>query len=187
MKRNTRLNVQWEAHAVCYGVVLFFLCVGTALGAVLARGLPAGQEEGICAMLLQSATARDVLERSALNHTLWIGAIWCCGLASALIPVMMAVVLLRGAALGFAAGMLFRMEAVGMADFCLRIFPQSVLILPVMVVCAVSAVTHARRARAGEADGVRYVGALFLWEAITLLLSAISSGILLLFQEFVAK
>lgn len=135
-----------------YLAMVVLLVLGVALGAaavnvldrvervelaryleVFLRGLVDGQLRTDPALALRAA---------CLQNLKTIGFLWALGLIGIGVPVIAAVVLLRGMVIGFTVG--FLVEEMGVAGFfmaALAVLPQNLLVLPALVVTAVSSLS----------------------------------------------
>ena len=129
--------------------VLFFLMLGISAGTFSALLLAGEEKEQILSLLSQYLLLSDptaepvfesVLRSSMMNHLVLLLVILLSGLSVVGFPAAMIALTYKGLAIGFSAALLIdNMDLKGLAVAMASILPQNLLILPGLMLGAMSA------------------------------------------------
>jgi stage II sporulation protein M len=136
-----------------YVFVGVLLLVGTVFGMMLVRSLSFAQQQDLADRLgffLQtyqqadaSASTVSFAERAGF-YAKWLVLIWAFGLSIIGLPLVLALVFLKGVLLGFAVGLLVQSLAWdGLLLFLAAVAPQNVLVVPAIAIAGVSSLRYA--------------------------------------------
>lgn len=164
-------------------IVTACLVTGVCVGAGLCVSMGTAQSDEIAGYLTdfsqltqQAAPDTQAIFASAMAGMLQLGLfLWLCGLTRLGLPVAPAIVSVRGFMCGFTVAALIRnFETVGLLAAAVGILPQMLILLPCMVVFAVSAMNHATLPRSVEgADRRRRFAAYTVAAALLLMAFAL--------------
>jgi len=153
MMRQTPLGTTgyWSSHLPYYVLLVLLFFMGVVFGALAVRALDSEQVHELTVFLDQffsgfetqlATTSGRTLMRDSLNLDLkTLGLIYVLGLTVIGIPVVMAIVFIRGFVIGFTVGFLAYERGVRGVLFALAAtFPQNVFVIPAIILAAVTAI-----------------------------------------------
>lgn len=151
MARRWLLKEKENLHFYVFTGVL--LLVGTVFGTMLVRALSFAQQQDLTerlGLLLQTiqqtepVTANVSFGERFWFYAKWLALIWAFGLSVIGLPLVLALVFLKGILLGFAAGLLVQALAwQGVLLFLTAVAPQNALVVPALIVASVSSLRFA--------------------------------------------
>jgi len=154
MRTRRFLGLHFRDNPNLYLFVGTLIAVGGVFGLYLVRALTYEQQQDLAGFLggylsrLGDASARDAAESfraSLLFYGQWLAAIWLLGLSVIGLPLVFAIVFLKGALSGFAAGVLIgEFSWRGILLALAALVPKNALALPALTVACVSASRFAR-------------------------------------------
>ena len=154
MRTRRFLGLHFRDNPNLYLFVGTLIAVGGVFGLYLVRALTYEQQQDLDSFLagylsrLGDAAARDAagsFRGSLLLYGQWLAAIWLLGLSVIGLPLVFAIVFLKGVLSGFAAGVLIgEYSWKGFLLALAALVPKNALALPALTVAAVSAARFAR-------------------------------------------
>lgn len=143
-KVNIRLFI--KSHFTFILFVVLLLILGVVFGALIAGQLGEAQREdlkiylqGFFGMIGTKTVANpsDIFQISLWNHLKMVGLIWILGISVVGAPVVVLLLFLKGAMLGFSIGLLvLEFGTGGLLLSAGTIFPQNILIVPCWIIMA---------------------------------------------------
>ncbi len=170
------------------GIYIFIVTLfgaGVLIGALLVRGLEGSQHEALLqyfnqfindCLESQAPEGRTILGQSVKINFQYLFLIWLSGLFMFGFPVAMFLIGWRGFSMGFAVGFLVRRSALWGVLFALgSILPHSLLIIPVLIIIAVTGFSFSWFKFRGYLERKPYPAGkrLFPYTAITVLLGVL--------------
>lgn len=147
MKLRLRLKEHFRENRIQYCLVAVLFTLGIILGALKAGDLD-GSVRGRLLAMIDSYLGEQggvygptVFISAVLNQGRFILAIWALGLTVIGIPLILAVIFMRGFSMGFTMGFLFQEKAAqGILLSLISLLPQNLIYIPVLLVLSVLAV-----------------------------------------------
>ncbi|WP_238178018.1 stage II sporulation protein M [Paenibacillus contaminans] len=140
-----------KEHLSLYVFIAVILITGVVFGAVMVNALTLEQKQEIGRHLgsfLQSVDQglsegnRDTFFAGLLMHWKWVLLIWIFGLSVIGLPLILVLDFLKGVLIGFTVGyMIGQYSWKGMLFALAGVVPQNMIVLPVIVVCSVTAMS----------------------------------------------
>ncbi|MDW7673043.1 MAG: stage II sporulation protein M [Bacillota bacterium] len=133
-----------------YLTVFGFFALGTTLGAVLVKPLTLGQQielleyldSFITSLLNMEISSVGILKQALINNLKFVLYMWLLGLTVIGVPIVVGLVFARGFILGFTVSFLVQEKgAQGISMAILSVLPPNILLLPVILVSAVTAIS----------------------------------------------
>ncbi len=133
-----------------YLVVILFLVIGMGMGVWSAGSLEGEQVNELQAYIttLFSETPAEglhgtaILKAATFENLVFFGAVYFAGLSVIGAPVMLALIFVRGFALGFAASLIIGRQGLpGILLACASLLPQNIILLPAMIFAGVAALS----------------------------------------------
>jgi stage II sporulation protein M len=147
MKLRLRLKEHFRENRIQYCVVAALFILGIIIGAFKAGDLESPVRERLLAMI--DAYVGDqggvygltVFISALITQGRYILAIWALGLTVIGIPIILAVIFMRGFSLGFTTSFLFKEKAAqGVLLSLISLLPQNLIYIPILLVLSVLAV-----------------------------------------------
>ncbi|MGI6469013.1 MAG: stage II sporulation protein M [Syntrophomonadaceae bacterium] len=147
MNLRLKFREHFRENRIQYCMVAALFTLGLIMGALKAGDLEGGVKERLLEMIdlylgeQQGVYGPAVFVSALLNQGRFILAIWALGLTVIGIPLILAVVFMRGFSLGFTAGFLFQEKAAqGVLLTFISLLPQNLIYVPVLLIASVIAV-----------------------------------------------
>lgn len=175
----------FQNNFILYLVVVICLLVGISAGAITINVLSYNQKKELISFLdsffkvlnENNIDSLVLLKQSLVNNLQTIASIWLLGLTVIGIPIIMAVVILRGFVIGFTVGLLF--EELGFKGLIFSTFamlPQNLFIIPGIIIISVTSISFSVMIVKNKMRRIRrnnYFKELLLYSTTILLLSII--------------
>lgn len=140
-----------KQHFSLYVFIFVILITGVVFGAVMVNALTLDQKQEIERHLGSFFSSvdqglgsgdRDSFLAALLLHWKWVLLIWIFGLSVIGLPLILVLDFLKGVLIGFSVGyMIGQYSWKGMLFALTGIVPQNLIVLPVLVVCSVTAMS----------------------------------------------
>jgi stage II sporulation protein M len=151
MAHNRSLEQYWKEHLALYVFIGVIFVTGVVFGAVMVGALSLEQKQEITRYLSnffsivdQGALSGDLAAsfRDTLAlHMKWVLIIWLLGMSVIGLPLILILDFLKGVLIGFSVGyMVGTMSWKGLLFALVSIVPQNLIVIPVFIVCSVTAV-----------------------------------------------
>lgn len=147
MKLGLRLKEHFRENRIQYYLVAVLFTLGIIMGAFKAGDLDNSVRERLLAMIdsylgdQEGVYGPTVFISAIINQGRFILAIWALGLTVIGIPLILAVVFMRGFSLGFTSAFLFQQKAgQGVLLSLISLLPQNLIYVPVLLVLSVLAI-----------------------------------------------
>ncbi|PLR76384.1 stage II sporulation protein M [Bacillus sp. V3-13] len=153
MKHRTYQNnvaSHFREHSSIYLFVIVLFLMGVIFGAVVVNSLSFTQKEDLYYYLFQFfgqiadgkvAEEKEMFMQSFLHNSKFIGLMWVLGISIIGLPIILILLFIKGMVVGFTVG--FLVNQMGWDGFLLSfvsILPQNLVIIPLFIVTATSAV-----------------------------------------------
>lgn len=166
MKIQSKFKEHFRDNRIQYIIVVALFVLGLIMGNFKAGGLDGSVRERLLQMLdayfggrQAAATGLGVFINACFNQGRFMLAIWALGLTVIGIPLILAVVFMRGFALGFTVGFLLREKAgAGVMLSLISLLPQNLVYIPLLLVAAVLAVNFSLYIVRGRGYGKAALG-----------------------------
>ncbi|SDC37849.1 stage II sporulation protein M [Paenibacillus sp. UNCCL117] len=156
MPHNRMLEQYWKEHLSLYVFIGVIFITGVVFGAIMVGALSLEQKQEITRYLSNffsmvdqgelngdvTASFRDTL---AL-HMKWVLIIWLLGMSVIGLPLILILDFLKGVLIGFTVGyMVGTLSWKGLLFALVSVVPQNLIVIPVFIVCSVTAVAFSVR------------------------------------------
>lgn len=144
------LGGYFRQNILLYLIVFIFFVLGTTSGAFLVKPLVLGQQVELLAyldnfinsLLNMEISTIGILKQALISNFKIVFAIWFLGLTVIGVPIIIVLIFARGFVLGFTVGFLVQEKGVqGIFIALLSILPSNLMLLPAIIVGAVSAIS----------------------------------------------
>lgn len=151
MTRNRSLEHYLKEHMSLYTFVVVIFVTGVVFGAVMVNALSLEQKQEITRYLsnffsivdqgMLAGEAPGSFKETLSLHMKWVLLIWLLGLSVIGVPLILILDFLKGVLIGFTVGyMVGTMSWKGLLFALVAVVPQNLVIIPVLIVCSVTAV-----------------------------------------------
>lgn len=149
-KWNDTIQHHMESHLTLYVFTTVLFIMGVVFGSIIVGALTVEQRQDLLGYLnhffngLQQDTIADsraALVHAAGHHLKYIGVMWLLGLSIVGAPLILILIFLKGLVIGFTVGFFVReLSWNGLGFALLAVFPQNLLIVPALIIVAVSSI-----------------------------------------------
>lgn len=149
-KQNS-MHSYMKEHLTLYVFVSVLFAVGVVFGALMVNALSLEQKQEITRYLgsfFQTMNQNSELDgRQAFfqvfsMHMKWIALIWVMGLSVIGLPLVLVLDFLKGVLIGFTVGYIVgQLSWKGMLFALVSVAPQNLIIIPVLIICSVTALS----------------------------------------------
>ncbi|MGI6435135.1 MAG: stage II sporulation protein M [Syntrophomonadaceae bacterium] len=166
MKIQSKFREHFRDNRIQYIIVVTLFVLGLIMGNFKVGGLDGAVRERLLQMLdayfggqQAAATGPGIFISACLNQGRFMLAVWALGLTVIGIPLIMAVVFMRGFSLGFTVGFLLQEKAgAGVMLSLISLLPQNLIYIPLLLVAAVLAVNFSLYILRGRSYGKASLG-----------------------------
>jgi stage II sporulation protein M len=141
----------FKEQTTLYIFVAVLFLVGVVFGALMVNALSLEQQQDLgrylgdyFLTLDQGSTGSEqsTYWNIAILHLKWVGLIWICGLSVIGLPGILILDFLKGVLIGFTVGYLVgQFSWKGLLFALVSVAPHNLLVIPVLMLCSVSAIT----------------------------------------------
>lgn len=146
------LGQYWKEHLTLYVFVGVIFITGVVFGAVMVNALSLEQKQEMTRHLSHFFTSVNsgaleggeqlTFKQSFTMHLKWIVIIWFLGLSVIGLPLILILDFIKGVLIGFTVGYLAgQLSWKGLLFAFVSVVPQNLIIIPVLLICSVTAVS----------------------------------------------